>query len=240
MSRRIDKSSIDAASSSFTLKGGEAPISKLLNPMQVHSDYSVSPLRMSGSFVLNPHLPKAGYDASKFPDKKKLPINLAEKLRPPVIRSPGYQKITEIDHSPSTNFSAERKPKLDASQEPITPVLRAENLVLKCRSESILMQTSQYDIHLDALSRSLAHDYSLTDNRLKKQNFVPYTLKDYRKIEHLSRKRLGGLGPVSLGSADWEVQMKKKLRMAEYSHKVTLPRVTLCQDPSKSFLNRKV
>jgi hypothetical protein len=66
-------------------------------------------------------------------------------------------------------------------------------------------------------------DYSLAGSRICEPRFVPYTLKDYRRIRQQPLKQLGGLGP-NIGTEDWEVKMRRRRKMIKYSRLISSPK----------------
>jgi hypothetical protein len=67
------------------------------------------------------------------------------------------------------------------------------------------------------LSESLKQSLETTD-----KSCVHYTLKDYRNIQRQQIKRLGGLGPVHIGTVDWQEKMKRKQRILDFSKQISL------------------
>mmetsp|Transcript_27175 Transcript_27175/g.48782 ORF Transcript_27175/g.48782 Transcript_27175/m.48782 type:complete len:245 (+) Transcript_27175:52-786(+) len=241
MSKNQNHIGLELASSSFFMTGNEAPICKGLKPSQIYSDYRTSPLRMSGSLVLNGILPKPTPAPSVLSEHRAPSIDLARKSTRRLQKAPLQTLSSDAAFSTTLKPILHRdfKARLRESMKKAASLmeLQSDKIVLRCKSEDKLKKSNRSDFPLEALNSNHSHiENAGTENRTMDQNFVPYSIKDYRKMKNSSKKKLGGLGPASIGSIDWEAKAKKMSRMAEYSQKVVLPKLSAYQDRSKSCL----
>jgi hypothetical protein len=100
-------------------------------------------------------------------------------------------------------------------------------------TENKLPNSIGASVQFEAPSTHSTMDRVLTENRGCEISYVPYTLKDYRRIESRPKQRLGGLGPSSIGTVEWETIMQQKRKMTEYSQQI-LPKIRGANDRSKS------
>lgn len=223
--------------SSFLMTGKEIPISKVIKPTQIYTDYRTSPLRTSGNLVLNANLPKPSRSHLQLADRRPLNISLAHKgIRADKLSC--LAKTAELTSSGNkTMILTDFNSKLGTTLRLVPPAAAhlLENPVLRCKSENKLKKSSRSTIPSIELNSNSTHlEQTSTENRVPDHSFAPYTLKDYRKIKNSAGKRTGGLGPSSVGSADWAAKVLKMQKMEEYSHKVSLPKLITYQDRSKS------
>lgn len=221
-------------SNSFLLTGNETPIGKLMKAHQIHNDYRVSPLRLAGSLMATGQLPR-----SESPDVRRIP-GLGQQVLPRPQGSPAeFTMLSASTAAKSTkSFSclnshiAKAKQQLN-STSPITPVLSrfASESQLKVSTPKVSNKAPLHFSHSNLKRRP-------AKNSAADSNFVPYTLKDYRSFQRHDKRRLGGLGPVHIGTEVWQEKMKKKKKMLEYSQKFALPKVN-GEDRSRSVFKVK-
>lgn len=56
----------------------------------------------------------------------------------------------------------------------------------------------------------------------RKNNFKPYTLKDYQNIKTDKYYELGGLGPANIGTEDWKLRKQALEKRIDYSRQIQL------------------
>lgn len=130
------------------------------------------------------------------------------RISPPKVRS--FSHAAEEVTSQSLSILPKLRP-----QAPILPEIREHRAVqssnvlgkLELRSNSTL-PFSHATIHVP--SNSLG-----TGEISRSFDFHPYSLADYKGLK--VPKRLGGLGPVMLGSEDWQAARNRRQKRLEYS-----------------------
>jgi hypothetical protein len=199
--------------SSFTLTGKEAPVSKLLKTSQMHTDYRMSPLRLSGTLVLN-----ASTSSVPLPTQKSYPV-LSSVQKSSACKSGLFVK------NPDGNASVAKSSKTNSSLKSnltVARVKRSPGYDSKPQSKITSLQDKLGKVEAVPHNVTSSLDYSLPGSRVSEPRYVPYTLKDYRRIRQHSLKQLGGLGP-NIGTEDWELKMRRRRKMIKYSRLISSP-----------------
>lgn len=139
--------------------------------------------------------------------------SLSHFLQLPRISPPKVQSFSHAA-AEATSQSLSVLPKL-RPQAPILPEIREHAAIhgspilgkLELRSNSTL-PFSHSGNHASSLSLG-------TGEISRSFDFRPYSLADYKGLK--APKRLGGLGPVMLGSEDWEAARQRRQKRLEYS-----------------------
>lgn len=215
-------------SKSFLLTGNEAPISKTMKPTQIHADYQVLPFRLTDKLMVNGALPRL--------DPQPLEQAL-QNLKFLKQTTPRHQQSPEFTNSPlMTTSTATQSSK---GNEGFNTHTSSTNRVLVrpsgLKSEFSRHQTEpKQKLGASVVRPIVTEPMRSTQSNLEKglsssitidMSFVPYTLNDYRNFQLMAKRRLGGLGPVHVGSQIWQEKMDMKKKMLEYSQKLTLPKL---------------
>lgn len=97
------------------------------------------------------------------------------------------------------------------------------NLVPITNNEDQLDGPMSRDTHITQSPNELKESRSKSaKNNISKDNYVPYTLKDYKEIEDgLTKLNRGGLG-ANIGTEDWNKKFEKIQKIKDYSKEVKI------------------
>jgi hypothetical protein len=227
MAKSSRQRSFDPPSSSFLMTGNEAPICKIIKPSQLYTDYALSPLRKPGSFAMNGiHSRTSSYQ----PPLSHSVLSLAQKVVSKTNKCVLLRKLASAKQSglrgSVSHADLRNKSILKHTASPqVNPSFNSENKLPISLGASALIEALP--------STHSTTDRALTENRGCEASYVPYTLKDYRRIESQPKRRLGGLGPSNIGTVEWETIMQHKRKMTKYSQQI-LPKLRGSSDRSKS------
>jgi hypothetical protein len=151
---------------------------------------------------------------------------------PPVFHATGKeifvhksQKIV-FRHSPdleTENYSFEQAKNTDFKYSENHPVHVHSYSIDQQKKQTLARQKSIRDRSLSNESVNIGMRKSNgSKSYVQGVKYVPYTLKDYKIIKPVVYLKLGGLGPVHVGQAEWVKKTKLNQKRLEYGSKVAL------------------
>ena len=88
-------------------------------------------------------------------------------------------------------------------------------LVIRSQHQSTTPLISKPDYSLSSKKKALNQSY---DKKIS--DFTPYTLEDYYSIKHKTYYQLGGLGPSSVGTNEWQQKKLVNDKRLKYGKKI--------------------
>ena len=97
--------------------------------------------------------------------------------------------------------------------KPISSV--SPKLIIRSQHQSTTPLISKPDYSLSSKKKALNQSY---DKKIS--DFTPYTLEDYYSIKHKTYYQLGGLGPSSVGTNEWQQKKLVNDKRLKYGKKI--------------------
>lgn len=189
-------------SSSVELTGNEEPISKQLNPSKLHASDA---FRSSALCALNlPQVPSQSSTPSLY---------LKQAASTEEVRiQPSPQSLHTSFYSPS--HSPLPGPAIRSHSNPRTKLVLPDSLSNPFKPERKELPSFRTRLNQAKESIQVHLPTKPSHPSLKLTPFIPYTYKDYLKVQAKGKLRLGGLGPASVDTEDW----RQKMRLREQAH----------------------